>query len=103
RYAFAVAPAKLQRWAAALGETAEVIAAAPESRGCQAPATPDDVVELCRRHPSTAHDIAIAFGWTPQQADQKLARLVRSGTLRAEERDQRVYYCAAAAAEEASP
>ena len=92
RYAMVVSQGKLDRWAEALGEHAQVIAAAPETRGCQSSAGISDAVELCRRHPSTEYDIAIALGWTPQRTTQALTELVKAGQLRAEDRDGRTFY-----------
>ncbi len=74
----------------------EIIASFPRAEHATGrAATPEDVLELVRCHPSTAAGLAAGLGCSSRTAAELAAQLVSSGRLTTEARDGETYYVSA--------
>jgi wyosine [tRNA(Phe)-imidazoG37] synthetase (radical SAM superfamily) len=92
-FAFPVSQRDMQRYAAMLGERAEVIA---DFRGVHRESEfagkREDVLGLLRRRPCTVEDIASGLGIHRNEAVKYVSELLEHGAIVAGERDYRTYY-----------
>ena len=96
-----VARERLEELAQLFDPPAEVIGQAPTSEDAPATSVPrpeetgSRLLDLVRRHPATAAEVAQALGLHPTVAARELERLRAAGCVREVRRQEQVYYAAA--------
>lgn len=90
----AASPEKLQRWAAVLGPSVQVIADTRPFPGCSTSVSESAVLDMCRRRPCTVNEIAGGLGILQTDASAYARELVDEGLVRIRWRSGREYFLA---------